>query len=177
MDARWLSTWHIIYCTHSEFITWQLVAKIFLDFFFFFYSIQKITSELLKDSAFFTHYYKRLYDKRKTWSLSIACISVQFVDWFIDFPFFPPTPNSEQIAYEDLWTHLDECVRESIYILNGNITFPFPRSTDCLWVTINTDAVKTSPKCTFYGAVPRSHSLLPVHLCASTSIWPGFLSH
>lgn len=36
------------------------------------------------------------------------------------------TPNregAEKIARKDLWPHLDECVTESIYILNGNITF------------------------------------------------------
>lgn len=75
---------------------------------------------------------------------------------------------------KDLQPHLDECVRESIYILNGDITFPFLGTTNCLWVTINTDTVKMSPPCKFCGAAAHTHSLLWVQISASALIWPGF---
>lgn len=149
MDVRWLNTWHIIYCTHAGFITWQVVAKNFLDLLFLFYlQHKKITSELLKGLAFFTHYQKCLSNKENS-PEALHGLHHCSVSWLIHWFFFV-LKNSllvteGKIACKDLWPHLDECVQESIYISNGNITFPFPGSTDCLWATINADTVKTSP--------------------------------
>lgn len=87
---------------------------------------------------------------RPAWSISIACVTLSIFDWFTDFFFsffckLRTITDWGKLPAEDLWPHLGECEREWIYILNGNITFPFPRSTNCLWVTINTDTVKASP--------------------------------
>lgn len=95
VDAKWLSTWHIIYCTKTECITWQVGAIIFLDFFGLQLKKKKIRILLSLERFSFFIIINIPQTKKSACSFSI---SVHFLDWFIDFSFC--SPNTEPLGSE-----------------------------------------------------------------------------
>lgn len=85
VDAKWLSTWHIIYCTNRECITWQVGAIIFLDLFGLQLKKKKKNQNLViswKISLF--HYYKHPSKTEKRLQLFHLCS----LSWLIHWLFF-----------------------------------------------------------------------------------------
>lgn len=84
VDAKWLSIWHIIYCTNRECITWQVGAIIFLVLFGLQLKKKKKKIKILLSLERFPFFIIINSPQRQKSACSFS-ISVHFLDWFIDF--------------------------------------------------------------------------------------------
>lgn len=82
VDAKWLSTWHIIYCTNRECITWQVGAIIFLDLFGL--QLKKNQNPVISWKISLFHYYKHPSKTEKHLQLFHLCS----LSWLIHWLFF-----------------------------------------------------------------------------------------